>query len=279
MSRLLPFHRGFSCLWLWAKRRVAWRRRWPCRTSKSSTESSPVSVPAGSCIFMSSRRYLASPAALRRRSTPTWTTCFAPSIQTRWRDREEALHLPGWWFFHLTCPCTANQSPFSEKDKNLEHGLNQFKIRSSAMHGHAFSIDDWQLLVSSQQDGQIDFMEFVAAVNLVLRGKLTDKLKWSFKVYDRDGNGCLDKQEVRHIIRVRSPGTKAFMFTNVCVMYHDNWRRGHSRSSTRSRHLATRVHEKRWRTSATGSLSWWTRTRTVSCVCVLSSLPHQSGAP
>lgn len=47
-------------------------------------------------------------------------------------------------------------------------------------------------------------MEFVAAVNLVLRGKLTDKLKWSFKVYDRDGNGCLDKQEVRHIIRVRS---------------------------------------------------------------------------
>lgn len=54
-------------------------------------------------------------------------------------------------------------------------------------------------------------MEFVAAVNLVLRGKLTDKLKWSFKVYDRDGNGCLDKQEVRHIIRVRSPGIKKFM--------------------------------------------------------------------
>lgn len=54
-------------------------------------------------------------------------------------------------------------------------------------------------------------MEFVAAVNLVLRGKLTDKLKWSFKVYDRDGNGCLDKQEVRHIIRVRSPGIKTFM--------------------------------------------------------------------
>lgn len=51
-------------------------------------------------------------------------------------------------------------------------------------------------------------MEFVAAVNLVLRGKLTDKLKWSFKVYDRDGNGCLDKQEVKHIIRVRLLGIK-----------------------------------------------------------------------
>lgn len=52
------------------------------------------------------------------------------------------------------------------------------------------------------QDGQIDFMEYVAAVHLVLRGKLEDKLRWSFKVYDRDGNGCLDRQEVRHIVRV-----------------------------------------------------------------------------
>jgi len=45
-------------------------------------------------------------------------------------------------------------------------------------------------------------MEFVAAVNLILRGKLEDKLKWSFKVYDRDGNGSLTRQEVRHVIKV-----------------------------------------------------------------------------
>lgn len=45
-------------------------------------------------------------------------------------------------------------------------------------------------------------MEYVAAVHLVLRGKLEDKLRWSFKVYDRDGNGCLDRQEVRHIVTV-----------------------------------------------------------------------------
>ncbi|XP_019967728.1 guanylyl cyclase-activating protein 2-like [Paralichthys olivaceus] len=54
----------------------------------------------------------------------------------------------------------------------------------------------------TNKDGNIDFMEFVAAVHLVLRGKLEDKLKWSFKVYDRDGNGCLDRQEVRHIVRI-----------------------------------------------------------------------------
>ncbi|CAG5849962.1 unnamed protein product [Menidia menidia] len=54
----------------------------------------------------------------------------------------------------------------------------------------------------TNKDGKIDFMEFVAAVNLILRGKLEDKLKWSFKVYDRDGNGSLTRQEVRHIIKI-----------------------------------------------------------------------------
>lgn len=52
------------------------------------------------------------------------------------------------------------------------------------------------------QDGKMDFLEYVAAVHLLLRGKLEDKLRWSFKVYDRDGNGRLDKQEVRHIVKV-----------------------------------------------------------------------------
>uniref|UniRef100_A0AAY4CJU9 EF-hand domain-containing protein n=1 Tax=Denticeps clupeoides TaxID=299321 RepID=A0AAY4CJU9_9TELE len=41
----------------------------------------------------------------------------------------------------------------------------------------------------SNQDNTIDFMEYVAAVHLVLRGRLEDKLRWSFKVFDRDGNG------------------------------------------------------------------------------------------
>ncbi|XP_029904290.1 guanylyl cyclase-activating protein 2-like [Myripristis murdjan] len=52
------------------------------------------------------------------------------------------------------------------------------------------------------KDGKIDFMEYVAAVHLVLRGKLVDKLKWSFKVFDSDGNGCLDRREVRLIVKI-----------------------------------------------------------------------------
>ncbi|KAF3832977.1 hypothetical protein F7725_026642 [Dissostichus mawsoni] len=39
------------------------------------------------------------------------------------------------------------------------------------------------------RDNTIDFLEFVAALNLVFRGELEPKLHWSFKVYDRDCNG------------------------------------------------------------------------------------------
>ena len=52
------------------------------------------------------------------------------------------------------------------------------------------------------KDDAIEFVEYVAAVHLVLRGKLEDKLKWSFKVYDNDGNGQLEKHEVRRILKV-----------------------------------------------------------------------------
>ncbi|KAM4593566.1 guanylyl cyclase-activating protein 2-like [Odontesthes bonariensis] len=49
-------------------------------------------------------------------------------------------------------------------------------------------------------DNTIDFLEFVAALNLVFRGDLEHKLRWSFKVYDKDGNGYIDRTELKSII-------------------------------------------------------------------------------
>ncbi|KAM9766117.1 guanylyl cyclase-activating protein 2-like isoform 2-T2 [Menidia menidia] len=49
-------------------------------------------------------------------------------------------------------------------------------------------------------DNTIDFLEFVAALNLVFRGDLEHKLRWSFKVYDKDGNGFVDREELKSII-------------------------------------------------------------------------------
>lgn len=52
------------------------------------------------------------------------------------------------------------------------------------------------------QDNTIDFLEFVAALNLVFRGDLEHKLRWSFKVYDKDNNGFVDRMELKSIIDV-----------------------------------------------------------------------------
>ncbi|XP_053100786.1 guanylyl cyclase-activating protein 2 [Hemicordylus capensis] len=49
-------------------------------------------------------------------------------------------------------------------------------------------------------DNTIDFLEYVAALNLVLRGKLEHKLRWTFKIYDKDGNGCIDRPELLEIV-------------------------------------------------------------------------------
>ncbi|KAM9366774.1 guanylyl cyclase-activating protein 2-like [Symphorus nematophorus] len=51
-------------------------------------------------------------------------------------------------------------------------------------------------------DNRLDFLEYVAALHLILRGNLEDRLRWSFKMYDKDGNGKLDRQEVKRIIRI-----------------------------------------------------------------------------
>ncbi|KAM9860899.1 guanylyl cyclase-activating protein 2-like [Aulostomus maculatus] len=63
-------------------------------------------------------------------------------------------------------------------------------------------------------DNTIDFLEFVAALNLVFRGDLEHKLRWSFKVYDKDGNGYVDRSELKsiiHSIHCIKKGTKGDM--------------------------------------------------------------------
>uniref|UniRef100_A0A8C2K972 Guanylyl cyclase-activating protein 1 n=1 Tax=Cyprinus carpio TaxID=7962 RepID=A0A8C2K972_CYPCA len=50
-------------------------------------------------------------------------------------------------------------------------------------------------------DGCIDFMEYVAALSLVLKGGVQQKLRWYFKLYDVDGSGCIDREELLLIFK------------------------------------------------------------------------------
>lgn len=63
-------------------------------------------------------------------------------------------------------------------------------------------------------------MEYVAALSLVLKGKVEQKLKWYFKLYDVDGNGCIDRDELLNIIKVSySPFLKTSSLLITFIKY------------------------------------------------------------
>nr|XP_012316355.1 guanylyl cyclase-activating protein 3 isoform X2 [Aotus nancymaae] len=57
-------------------------------------------------------------------------------------------------------------------------------------------IDQVYNTFDANKDGFIDFLEFIAAVNLIVQEKMEQKLKWYFKLYDVDGSGSIDKNEL-----------------------------------------------------------------------------------
>ncbi|XP_075934733.1 guanylyl cyclase-activating protein 2-like [Anarhichas minor] len=82
--------------------------------------------------------------------------------------------------------------------------LHEFKRMFGVQHGTPESqyMDSIFQAFDMNHDNTMDFMEYVSALHLVLRGKLEDKLRWSFKVFDSDDNGCLDRNELRKIVKI-----------------------------------------------------------------------------
>uniref|UniRef100_A0A7N5JI91 EF-hand domain-containing protein n=1 Tax=Ailuropoda melanoleuca TaxID=9646 RepID=A0A7N5JI91_AILME len=92
------------------------------------------------------------------------------------------------WYSKFMKECPSGQLTMYECKKVL--GLENSTIQANNYVEKIFNMFD------TNKDGLIDFLEFLAAINLVIRGKIDQKLKWYFKLYDIDGSGTIDKKEV-----------------------------------------------------------------------------------
>ncbi|XP_073327633.1 guanylyl cyclase inhibitory protein [Pagrus major] len=55
--------------------------------------------------------------------------------------------------------------------------------------------------LDSNRDGVVDFREYVMAISMLIDGSAVEKLQWSFRLYDKDSDGAITREEMLEIMQ------------------------------------------------------------------------------
>lgn len=64
-------------------------------------------------------------------------------------------------------------------------------------------------------DGIVDFREYVTAISMLVQGSPEDKLRWSFRLYDKDRDGSITRSEMLEIMQAVYKMSLATSLTRV----------------------------------------------------------------
>ncbi|XP_049575851.1 A-type potassium channel modulatory protein KCNIP2 isoform X1 [Syngnathus scovelli] len=53
----------------------------------------------------------------------------------------------------------------------------------------------------THNSGSVNFEDFVLSLSIILRGSITEKLNWTFNLYDLNKDGCITREEMTDIIQ------------------------------------------------------------------------------
>ncbi|XP_058855237.1 NADPH oxidase 5-like isoform X1 [Acipenser ruthenus] len=82
-----------------------------------------------------------------------------------------------------------------DKEIDLEEFKTALKVKESFFAERFFALFD------SDGSGSISLDELLKALNLLIHGNETDKLRFLFQVYDVDGSGSIDPDELRTVLK------------------------------------------------------------------------------
>ncbi|XP_012684979.1 recoverin 3 [Clupea harengus] len=95
------------------------------------------------------------------------------------------------WYDNFTKQCPSGRITPTEFEAIYARFFPESDAKSYAQH--VFRSFD------TNEDGTLDFREYVVALHMTSSGKITLKLEWAFSLFDVDGNGYLSKSEVCEI--------------------------------------------------------------------------------